>query len=574
MIKSLFFLAALAACALNLYGDLKDYTVIVKSTIHQKTQERFLDIAGYFDKKNESSLGDIFRSFAKGFHGSGFIILDKNGNNFIITNAHVVAPAESVEIELENPDGTRKTFGGNVIYINDELDLAILEFADKEKVSKKGLAIARDAVLEDGDEVWSAGFPGLIGKPAWQLARGNITNKKAFVDEIMDSKKSYIIQHSASIDPGNSGGPLLIKDTTSVSGYRVVGINTWSVGSRQNTFFALPASHVSKILFQGKETERLNSDPTARKELLVKSCTNLASEIGSAKPKVQSIARFISYEFVARKGWDSFISVIKASSREEETEWERSFFMYSPVETMRAAIYSQIYSNLHKDDSSRIEFDSINSTDDESFGYLTNIRTTFTVSNAKKEIVWKFEKGRWCIIDMNLETVQSAPQRGNELGFLQLSGIASVKTNIGMISDICFGVSAELNFFSLFKISLGAQYLASILPDNKYVLARLPLTLGLILMDSDRTKGDLVLEAGVVTYGYLPSDSGSESFYTLGVLISGRREYSIVFNRIHAGFFMALEFQFYNSIASNLITTQGALSIFVVQLGIFVSYLP
>lgn len=63
---------------------------------------------------------------------------------------------------------------------------------------------------EDGTEVWSAGFPGLGGKPMWQLGKGTITNASAKIKELIAPNISTIIQHSAEVDAGNSGGPLLL----------------------------------------------------------------------------------------------------------------------------------------------------------------------------------------------------------------------------------------------------------------------------------------------------------------------------------------------------------------------------
>ena len=42
----------------------------------------------------------------------------------------------------------------------------------------------------------------------------------------MNPDISSLIQHSAEVDRGNSGGPLLIPSKTTETGYLVIGINT------------------------------------------------------------------------------------------------------------------------------------------------------------------------------------------------------------------------------------------------------------------------------------------------------------------------------------------------------------
>jgi len=127
-------------------------------------------------KRGEERLALIFRSFAQGGHGSGFIITDRNGENYIITNSHVVAHVEKVNVEILKYDGTSQLYVNcPILYIDDEIDLAVLQFPNKEKIFSQGIKI--DSKLKkDGTEVWSAGYPGLLGRPSWQFAKGNITN--------------------------------------------------------------------------------------------------------------------------------------------------------------------------------------------------------------------------------------------------------------------------------------------------------------------------------------------------------------------------------------------------------------
>jgi serine protease Do len=72
------------------------------------------------------------------------------------------------------------------------------------------------------------------------------------------------IQHTAQVDPGNSGGPLLIVQASSPGGYAVVGINTLSALWRQAANYAIPSAtartFISAALTTRPDTYRANLD--------------------------------------------------------------------------------------------------------------------------------------------------------------------------------------------------------------------------------------------------------------------------------------------------------------------------
>ena len=89
------------------HARLKDYVPIIKVKYHQKTKDTFNNIATYFEKRGDPQAAEFFRSYAeRGSWGSGFIVVDKSGNNYIITNRHVVEQSENVDVVFENEDGS------------------------------------------------------------------------------------------------------------------------------------------------------------------------------------------------------------------------------------------------------------------------------------------------------------------------------------------------------------------------------------------------------------------------------------------------------------------------------------
>ena len=156
---------------------------------------------------------------------------------------------------------------------------------------------------KDLTEVVAAGFPGFGGKPLWQVSLGTITNSQARIDPAY----SYLIQHSAPIDPGNSGGPLLVRDPSAPQGFAVAGVNTLKALKRESTSFAIPARNVAEVLDRARKAKKLAASPKALRSELIRSCNVLAGELNSDNPVDQDVNQHISYAIVGEKGWGKFI---------------------------------------------------------------------------------------------------------------------------------------------------------------------------------------------------------------------------------------------------------------------------
>ena len=109
---------------------------------------------------------------------------------------------------------------------------------------------------EDGQDIVAAGFPGLAGKPSWQITKGSVSNANLHIDK----EKSVYIQHTAPIDPGSSGGPLLQKQGDT---YLIVGINTLKAFWRDNVGLAIPADAISRFITTASSSESAASELAA-----------------------------------------------------------------------------------------------------------------------------------------------------------------------------------------------------------------------------------------------------------------------------------------------------------------------
>lgn len=156
--------------------------------------------------------------------GSGFII-DPSG--IAVTNQHVVDGAGSLEVYV---GGSKEAINAKILGVSECNDLAVIDLAGDGYDYFKWY----DDSLEPGVPVFAAGFP--LGDPEYTLTDGIVAKARANGDYVWASIE-FAIEHSASIQPGNSGGPLLTKDG------RVAAVN-FAGGSPTNTeqFFAIPAA--------------------------------------------------------------------------------------------------------------------------------------------------------------------------------------------------------------------------------------------------------------------------------------------------------------------------------------------
>ena len=192
-------------------------------------QSPFRDFFG--DDFFERFFGQMPRERTQHSLGSGFIIDPVKG--FILTNNHVVANADEINVRLDNG----KDYEGEVVGRDPKTDLALIK-------TKKKMDTAALEPLGDSDKAQ-------VGE--WVMAIGNPFGLERTVTVGIISAKGRVIgagpyddflQTDAAINPGNSGGPLF-----NMKG-EVIGINTAIVSSGQGIGFAIPINLAKEILPQ------------------------------------------------------------------------------------------------------------------------------------------------------------------------------------------------------------------------------------------------------------------------------------------------------------------------------------
>ncbi|MDE1154249.1 MAG: trypsin-like peptidase domain-containing protein [Acidobacteriaceae bacterium] len=137
----------------------------------------------------------FYRPVPQQGQGSGFI-LNKEGN--ILTNNHVIDNAQLVEVTLWN----KKKYKARVIGVDKSHDLALLKI-DAPDLQAATLASGNNLMV--GQRVYAIGNPfGFSGT----MTRGIISAIRS-VAMPSGNKIEDAIQTDASVNPGNSGGPLL-----------------------------------------------------------------------------------------------------------------------------------------------------------------------------------------------------------------------------------------------------------------------------------------------------------------------------------------------------------------------------
>ncbi|MBR2477110.1 MAG: trypsin-like peptidase domain-containing protein [Clostridia bacterium] len=164
-------------------------------------------------------------------HGSGVIY---SSNGYIITNAHVVEDLRNLTVVLN--DGTM--LPGVVLYSDKEADLAIVKI---DKIGLKPIAMA------DKNTILSGKTAIAIGTPISMSMRNTVTKGIVCGNDVALSDSYYkLIQTDATVNPGNSGGPLL-----NTKG-ELIGINSSKYASVaiDNMAFAVPVDTVQYVITQ------------------------------------------------------------------------------------------------------------------------------------------------------------------------------------------------------------------------------------------------------------------------------------------------------------------------------------
>lgn len=198
----------------------------------EKLTPSVVNISSFSQSETENGEGNTPLSESL---GSGFII---DGNGYIITNNHVVDKAESISVTLSDNTKTE----ARVIGKDPKTDLALIKIETKRPLN--AVKFGDSDKIRVGDWVLAIGNPFGLGS---SVTAGIVSAKSR---DIESGPYDSFIQTDASINQGNSGGPMF-----NLQG-EVIGISSAifsTTGASQGVGFAIPANLAGWVISQLKE---------------------------------------------------------------------------------------------------------------------------------------------------------------------------------------------------------------------------------------------------------------------------------------------------------------------------------
>ncbi|HQY12795.1 MAG TPA: serine protease [Ferruginibacter sp.] len=201
--------------------DNNNITKLVREVNETRKKVKILeDSVNAGNKKNRQVIPNT------GFRATGFLI---DGKGFIVTNAHVVNRMRTIYVE--NNKG--EYFSAAVIYTDALTDLAILKINDTAFKAIPNLPYSINKTNSDlGEPIFTLGYP-----------RNEIVYGEGYVSAKSGNEgDSTAYQVSVSVNPGNSGGPVLNKNG------EVIGIITSKNSTADGVVYAAKSKNIHKML--------------------------------------------------------------------------------------------------------------------------------------------------------------------------------------------------------------------------------------------------------------------------------------------------------------------------------------
>ena len=238
VISSLF--GAFVALTILRYSPSSYKQKVINEDIKTTTLEEVSDLKTGINNVYESTVYiEVSSGRSAVSSGSGFVYKSDEKNGYILTNYHVIEGGSSFEVTYT--DGSSTT--AELVNGDEYYDVAVLKV--DAKTIKKVATIGDSSKLELGDSVFTVGAP--LGKDYMgTITKGIISgvNRMVSVNLTSGSYLMEVIQTDASINSGNSGGPIC-----NIKG-EVIGITSskYKGSGIEGMGFAIPINSVMDII--------------------------------------------------------------------------------------------------------------------------------------------------------------------------------------------------------------------------------------------------------------------------------------------------------------------------------------
>lgn len=446
----------LLAMSIQAQNELRRKVVVVRPVLYDSSVDFLLGFSDLLMKEGYKEAARFLKDYAKGGFGTGFVYADSvTGKKYVITNRHVVALAQSVTIEFRDNERNVSSYKDCPVAIVDEdIDLAAIALPDNVTVGSLRFA---DETPTEGRDVFTAGYPGLGDNPSWQFGKGIVSNAHFYDEELSKvGGNTILIQHTAQIDAGSSGSPLLIQSATDKNEYLVVGINTWKAYARENANFAIPTADIR--LFCKKY---LSSAHTAKDDIRQRAETF----VGLAEQDYKEIVPFIAYDYIASVAPSQFDSWYKSFPTNVRKDIMRQF-KNNPIEGVRMAL---AYAVREKIRTKKISIEPVDNNSDSNTAETAEVAMKCNGKPATSK--WIKEQGQWRLTELSFFRPKSYLSRSiidkdyeymNTLSFSYTHNLL----NIGKPLVSMFGVSYNYMFNAFVVAEINFKKGKTFLPES------------------------------------------------------------------------------------------------------------
>ena len=205
--------------SINTLSSLQD---VLKNQISEVKAQASADFSGII----EQVISGVVTIKTDVAQGTGFLITN---NGYIVTNAHVLSGAHYANIYTSE----NSKHSSDLIEYDIDMDVALLKISGS--FSRLDLGNSNDVKV--GEKVIAIGNP--LGL-SFTATEGIISAR----DRTGTNNLPYYFQTDVSLNPGNSGGPLI--DTSG----KVIGINNFKISGAENIGFALESNYIRQTINQ------------------------------------------------------------------------------------------------------------------------------------------------------------------------------------------------------------------------------------------------------------------------------------------------------------------------------------
>lgn len=203
-------------------------------------------------KKSRSSTVKLYGKIADGTSAGTGVVIDAK-RALVLTNAHVVDGTSGLKAQVnDKPD----EYTARVLASAPCDDLAVVELTTP-PAGIKAMPWGRSARVQPGQHVTTLGYPGTLedtevaGSSKLVFADGKVSTSQTSAEIPGLGEYPSLIQHTATTNPGNSGGPL-VDDYGRLLGINTLG-NSGEVGEVQNQFYSITIDHAQPLVDKLKQ---------------------------------------------------------------------------------------------------------------------------------------------------------------------------------------------------------------------------------------------------------------------------------------------------------------------------------